>query len=101
MLQKLKDWWRGEFISTPLDKILDGDEFDNIKKPKTRLALESIAKYLKERHMPLLGVFIGIATIITMLYIHEDSKVNTEPQNIEAAQKENSAIHETPPQQSN
>jgi hypothetical protein len=75
MLQKIKNWWVGEFVPTPLSEILGGTpETERFKKPKTRIFIESLWSFWDRHWFAILTLLVALLAIGVTLFVHFDSK---------------------------
>lgn len=103
MIQKIRKWWRGEYIPTPLSEILEETPpTERFKKPAIRIALESVWKFWLARWVVILPVIavlvVGVMTNTTNLFIYfhkqpqevptHESKTSPENENAKKSQTE-------------
>ncbi|MEW6290907.1 MAG: hypothetical protein AB1545_13740 [Thermodesulfobacteriota bacterium] len=64
MFKKLKEWWAGKFIPTPLDIALNGGDFENIIRPWPVRAWRKIIQFCAQHWQFLVNTIIAIVGIV-------------------------------------
>lgn len=58
MISRLRNWWAGEFRETPLEKILEGGEFENVRRPWPVRVGRALGRFYLRHWQWLWGTFI-------------------------------------------
>lgn len=64
MIERLKNWWAGEFRPKPLDKILKDEPFENIIRPWPVRAWHAIRRFVFGHWQFLIGSAIAVAGVV-------------------------------------
>lgn len=82
IIQKVKIWWRGEFLHPTTEELFDQEKEseDKFKQPLIPSLLTTMWRFWV-RHWKIL--FPLIVTVLVMLFIHFDSKTTNEPTQIQ------------------